>query len=304
MLKVAFVISDDANVMDIAGPWEVFQDTMIDQANGEHIMPFELFTVAPTKATLHTTGSNRPGLAITPDYSFDNAPEPDIVVVGAQSGGAGLKEWLQKIHAQDRVIMSVCTGAFKLAEAGLLDGKPATTHHWYFGNMASKFPDVKLVREVRYVQSDPTIFTAGGLTSGVDLSLHIVAEHFGQAVAQSTADYMEYQGTGWKSNQGISTLTTPVTRHDWTGKFGAQSKIVVHLVTEGASNTATADIPEQNIAGVSTALSGQGNKVRIAFHIPGHPATFDGVVNPNATEIAGTFVQDGKSTPLTLTKGS
>jgi putative intracellular protease/amidase len=300
MIKVAFVISDHANVMDIAGPWEVFQDTMLHDEHGADIMPFELFTVAPAKAPLHTTGSNRPGLTLTPDYTFADAPTPDLVVVGAQSGDPGLKEWLKKIHAQDKTIMSVCTGAFKLAEAGLLDGKQATTHHWYFGNMQNQFPDVKLVREVRYVQADPITFTSGGLTSGVDLSLHIVSNYFGQTVAQSTADYMEYQGTGWKSNQGISQMTTPVTRQDWMGKLGVDSQMVLHLVTEGASTTITADIPGQKVVGVSTTAGGEGNKIKIVFHIPGHPATFTGEANAEGTAATGTFAQDGKATPLTL----
>jgi putative intracellular protease/amidase len=302
MIKVAFVVSDDANVMDIAGAWEVFQDTSIHDANGKDVQPFELFTVASTKTPLHTTGSNRPGLNITPDYTFADAPTPDLVVVGAQSGGPGLSEWLRKIHAQGKTIMSVCTGAFKLAKAGLLDGKPATTHHWYFGNMQNQFPNVKLVREVRYVESDPITFTAGGLTSGVDLSLHLVTNYFGQAVAQSTADYMEYQGTGWKSNQGISQLTTPVTRQDWVGSLGGDAKIVLHQITEGASTTVTADIPAQHVAGVSTTLGGNGNQTRIILHIPGHPATFDGVVNASATQATGTLTQDGKSKPLILAK--
>jgi transcriptional regulator GlxA family with amidase domain len=93
----------------------------------------------------------------------------------------------------------VCTGAFRVAQAGLLDGLPATTHHDYLDKFAAEFPKVRIVRSVRYVQSEPTIYTAGGLTSGVDLALHIVEGYFGHEVAQKTADYMEYQGSGWKS---------------------------------------------------------------------------------------------------------
>jgi hypothetical protein len=105
MIKVAIVLSEHATVIDFAGPWEVFQDTSIDDGHGHDIAPFELYTVASTKAPVHTEGSNRPGMTITPDYSFADAPTPDIVVVGAQSGGAVLSEWLQKIHADDKLIM-------------------------------------------------------------------------------------------------------------------------------------------------------------------------------------------------------
>jgi transcriptional regulator GlxA family with amidase domain len=121
------------------------------------------------------------------------------VVIGAQSGGPGLSQWLQRIHKDHKVILSVCTGAFKVAEAGLLDGRQATTHHEYTDKLARQYPNVKVISAVRYVQSDPIIYTAGGLTSGVDLALHIVEQYFGREVAQKTANYMEYQGTGWNS---------------------------------------------------------------------------------------------------------
>jgi len=302
MIKVAVVLSERATMIDFAGPWEVFQDTMLEDSHGNHVMPFELYTVAPAKVPLHTSGSSRQGMTVTPDFAFEDAPTPDIVVIGAQAGGPGLSEWLQKVHAQNKLIMSVCTGAFKLAKAGLLDGKEATTHHWYFGNFTRDFPAVKLVRQVRYVQADPMTFSAGGLTSGVDLALHIVAERFGAAQAQKTADYMEYQGTAWKSSQLAVEFPTPLTRQDWSGRLGRNSPVVVHLVTLGASATMTADIPAQHAAGVPATVKGSDNgKVTIAFDIAGHPATFDGQANADESMFAGTFTQDGKSEPLTLT---
>ena len=303
MIRVAVVVSRGANVMDIAGPWEVFQDTQLKDGQGNDISPFELYTVAPDMAPLHTTGSNRPGMTITPDYSFADAPVPDIVVVGAQSGGPGLSAWLQKIHADHRTIMSVCTGAFKLAEAGLLDGKPATTHHWYFGNFASQFPAVKLERQVRYAQADPTTFSAGGLSSGIDLALHIVAERFGEAEAQRTADYMEYQGTGWRSNQGISEMTTPVTRQDWTGSLAPGGAIVLHQITRGASPSFTMDMEGRKLRDVPVTVKQEGDQISLSIPFAGHPATFSGQLKTGGAEapsVSGTFVQDGQSHPLTL----
>jgi putative intracellular protease/amidase len=304
MIKVAVVLSEGATMIDFAGPWEVFQDTMIDDAHGNHVMPFELYTVAPTKAPLHTSGGGRQGMTVTPDYAFDDAPMPDIVVIGAQAGGPGLSEWLQKVHAERKMIMSVCTGAFKLAKAGLLDGKEATTHHFFFGNFTRDFPKVKLVRQVRYVQADPLTFSAGGLSSGVDLALHVVAERFGAAQAQTTADYMEYQGTGWKSNQLAVEFPTPVTRQEWTGQLARDSALLVHIVTLGASTSVTADIPAQHVTGAPATAKSDNDKVSFALAIDGHPATFAGQVNAEENRIAGTFTQDGKSSPLTLTKRS
>lgn len=198
-IKVAFVLSEGANVMDIAGPWEVFQDTMLDDSTGS--MPFVLYTVAASRTPLRTSGSGAPGLLITPDYSFDDASAPDIVVVGAQSGGLELREWLKRQHSAQKTMLSICTGAFELAHAGLLNGKSTTTHHDYADIFHKTYPDVRLVREVRFVQADPHTYTAGGLTSGIDLALHIVAGYFGEPQAQRTADFMEYQRAGGKAKQ-------------------------------------------------------------------------------------------------------
>ena len=300
MYKVAVVLSEGATVIDFAGPWEVFQDVMIDDGHGKHVMPFDLYTVAPTRATLHTSGSGHAGLTVTPDYTFADAPMPDIVVIGAQAGGDGLSEWLRKVHADNRMIMSVCTGAFKVAKAGLLDGKEATTHHWFFGNFSRDFPGVKLVRNVRYVEADPTTFSAGGLTSGVDLALHVVAERFGVEQAQKTADYMEYQGTGWKVSQVSAEFPTPVTRQDWSGEIAPHSILTVHLVTYGASPTASADLPARRVAGAPASLRVDGGMVTISFDAGGHKATFAGRPNADESAIVGTFDDDGVSRPLKL----
>jgi Cu/Ag efflux protein CusF/putative intracellular protease/amidase/uncharacterized Zn-binding protein involved in type VI secretion len=301
MIKVAVVVSHGANLMDIAGPWEVFQDTSLKDKNDKDVAPYELYTVGPDKAPVHTAGSNHPGIAITPDYDFSDAPTPDIVVVGAQAGGPGLSEWLQKMHAQRKVVMSVCTGAFQLARAGLFDGKQATTHHWYFGNFQREFPKVKLVEQVRYVQADPITFSAGGLTSGVDLALHLVTERFGQEVAQQTADYMEYLGNGWKTNKGISVLTTPVTRQTWSGQMANGSKVVLHIVTTGSSPVLTVDIPAQQVsAAVATPSKTHDHELGMTIDIAGHPATFIGSMNAHGNAVVGNFVQDRKTYPLTL----
>ena len=303
-IKVAFAISQHVNVMDIAGPWEVFADTTIQDANGKDVAQYELYTVAASITPLHSEGANHSGLAITPDYDFAHAPTPDIVVVPAQMGGTELKAWLKQIHAQHVTIMSVCTGAFKLAQAGLLDEKQATTHHWYFGDFAREFPDVKLVKDVRYVQADPVTFTAGGLTSGVDLALHLVADRFGQNVAQQTANFMEYLGTGWKTNRGIPALDLPVTRKDWTGKIGGKTDLMLHMITYGASPTFTIDIPSKNVEGVPVTPSQQDKHVSFTIAISGQAATVSGLIDDASETFTGTFTQNGKSEPLTLRPGT
>lgn len=299
-IKVAFAISQHVNVMDVAGPWEVFADTSIKDAHGKDASPYELYTVAATTKPVRSEGANHPGLRITPDYGFADAPTPDIVVVPAQHGSPELEAWLKKIHAQHITIMSVCTGAFKLAQAGLLNGKSATTHHWYFGDFAREFPDVKLVKQVRYVQADPVTFTAGGLTSGIDLALHMVADRFGQDTAQQTADFMEYLGTGWKTDRGISPLAMPITRRNWSGIIDGNKQVVLHEVTYGASPTLTLDIPSQNVKAAPVAPTQHGNKVTLDVAIPGHPITISGLIDAASETFIGTFSQDGKPESLTL----
>ena len=104
--------------------------------------------------------------------------------------------------------MSVCTGAFVLASTGLLSGKSATTHHNAFGEFAMDFPDVQLRRGARFVE-DGSVASSGGLTSGIDLALHVVERYYGREAAKRTADGMEYQGQGWLDASSNSAYAHP-----------------------------------------------------------------------------------------------
>ena len=193
-IPVAVTISEGATVIDFAGPWEVFQDVHVTSRGSdmEDQMPFQLFTVSDKNEPI--TGSG--GLKLVPDYTFETAPQPKVVVVPAQRGSEALHAWLRKMATSTDVIMSVCTGAFQLGKAGLLSGKAATTHHDFFDRFAKAFPDVTVKRGLRFVEGEK-ISTAGGLSSGIDLALRVVERYFGREVAQATATYMEYQSKGW-----------------------------------------------------------------------------------------------------------
>jgi len=189
-IPVAMLISAGLNVIDFSGPWGVFESVNVPNAMEP---PFRLFTVSDT-AEVVVSGS---GLKIKPDYTFANMPAPRVVVIPAQAGTTAMTEWLRQSALQADVVMSVCTGAFKLAHAGLLAGKAATTHHEFLDKLQREFPEIEVKRGVRFVEGEK-ISTAGGLTSGTDLALRVVDRYFGRKVAQATADYMEYQGNGWR----------------------------------------------------------------------------------------------------------
>ena len=192
-IRVAFLVSDGSNVIDMAGPWEVFQDTMVER-NGEHRHPFELATVAATAEPVRATG----GLHLIPDFAVGELPEPPhVVVVPAMRTSQTVLDWLAATARKAHLVMSVCTGAFQLARAGLLDGLAATTHHDFWDAFAEEFPAVELRRGPRYVEH-PRVATAGGLTSGFDLALRVVERYFDTATARRTAEYMEYRSEAWR----------------------------------------------------------------------------------------------------------
>jgi transcriptional regulator GlxA family with amidase domain len=137
------------------------------------------------------------GFRTLPHYTIKNAPQPQVIVVPAHRATDASREWLRTASAGTDVTMSVCTGAFQLARAGLLKGIPATTHHDYWDSFAKEFPDIELKRGLRFVDNG-RIVTAGGLTSGIDMALHVVSRYFGVAAAEATAAYMEYSSDAWR----------------------------------------------------------------------------------------------------------
>jgi transcriptional regulator GlxA family with amidase domain len=210
-INVAFIISKDANVMDIAGAWEVFGDAMLTSkgqpwtGSDDMVMPFNTYTVSDS---LEPVNAN--GLTVVPNYSFANAPKPHIIVIPAQGGRSeAQKAWLLANAKTADVTMSVCTGASMLAAYGLLDGEVATTHHLYEQGLQQRYPAVHFVKGTRFVENDK-VSTAAGLTSGIDLALHVVERYYGRPLAQATADYMEYHGDLWK-NPELATVETKTT---------------------------------------------------------------------------------------------
>lgn len=197
-IPVAFVISKGAVVIDFAGPWAVFEAATIP---GREIMDsvFNLYTVAETLEPVAAAG----GMKIVPNYTFQNAPPPKVIVIPAQDGSTdAMLQWIRKSAPSTDVTMSVCTGAFVLAATGLLNGKAATTHHAGYADFEMQYPNIQVQRGARFVE-EGNLATAGGLTSGMDLALRVIGRYYGAEAIERTAFMLEYQGQGWtdpKSN--------------------------------------------------------------------------------------------------------
>jgi putative intracellular protease/amidase len=316
-IRVAVVLTEGAVVIDFAGPWEVFENVHAGTGDMDEQMPFELYTVGRDRKPVHTSGGTKPGMTVVPDYGFADAPAPDVVVIGAQSGDDQLGTWLRKAHAQHALIMSVCTGAFKLAQAGLLDGKPATTHHASLQRLANQYPRITVRSSVRYVESDPLILTAGGLSSGIDSALHVVDLYYGPKVAQATADYMEYQGQGWKTNTGageprqvLPTIPLAYRQHEtlWQGIFlpaypkpQPEMPLTLHLAQVDGQYRGTVDAPTESMIGEPLAdVRVEHGSIRFTLVSDSGPIDFSGTMT--ADRVSGHMTHDGSSAPLTLSK--
>jgi transcriptional regulator GlxA family with amidase domain len=194
-IQVAAVVTKLATPIDFVGPWEVFAQTIaLDRK--EH---FDVYGVSTSLEPLTLSG----GLIVVPQYTLETAPPPDIILVPALGYGGGpvIGDWLRRAHQRGTVIVSVCDGARELAEAGILDGLSATTHHGSIDDLGRQYPKVEVVGGRRFVKGSPTVYTAGGLMSGIDLALHLVGQILGTDAARRVADHLEYEGRGWRSSE-------------------------------------------------------------------------------------------------------
>jgi putative intracellular protease/amidase len=185
--NVAVFLFDRVEVIDFAGPYEVFLNA--SAANHSY---FNVFTVAATDKEIETAGN----LTIKPKYRFDNHPKIDILVL---PGGGVLKarsnpeviKWIQKTAKDAEIVMSVCNGAGFLAKAGLLDDKEATTVAGGIEGLQREVPTAKVVAGKRFVDSGKVV-TCGGLSAGIDGALYVVQKALGQGWGQMIAAWMEY----------------------------------------------------------------------------------------------------------------
>jgi len=204
--NVAILVFPGIEVLDFAGPFEVFGVTgdMTDPT------PFEVYTIAESTEPIRARG----GLLIQPNYHLYAAPPPDILLV---PGGAGSRplmrklavlRWLRAQAPRVEILCSVCTGALVLAKAGLLAGQTVTTHHDNFDDLRDLVKDTATVVEDQRFTDNGKILTSGGVSAGIDMSLHIVHRLLGDEAVQRTITEMEYPWTpGTKLEPSAPPLT-------------------------------------------------------------------------------------------------
>jgi transcriptional regulator GlxA family with amidase domain len=189
-MTICFYLQEGVEVLDFAGPMEVFA------AAG-----FKIFTVSRKKGPVISQGI----LRIMPDYTIDDAPPFDILAffgggTNAATKDTGLIAWIESRRASTSYFFSVCTGAFILGKAGLLDGLSATTFHSSIEALRAAQPRTRVLEKVRFVDNGRVITTAG-ISAGIDGALHLVTRLKGEEAAKDAAAYMEYDR--WIPNQGL-----------------------------------------------------------------------------------------------------
>ncbi|MEP1034835.1 DJ-1/PfpI family protein [Ekhidna sp.] len=186
---IAFYLQDGVEILDFAGPMEVFS-----------YAGYNVFTVSKNKNPIKSQGI----LSIVPDYSLEEVPKADILAFfgGNASEAFNDKDVIKWIVDQKEIqhYFSVCTGAFVLAEAGILDGNTATTFHNALDGLEKNYPKINVKRDVRFVDNGSVITTAG-ISAGIDGALHLVAKLQGLNAAKRTAFYMEYDN--WVPGDGL-----------------------------------------------------------------------------------------------------
>lgn len=194
-LTVGILLFDEVEVLDFCGPFEVFSVAARVEARrtGAPAPPFRVLLIAERTGPVAARG----GLRVLPEATFADHPPLDVAlvpggVVDQELDNPAVVAWLRRVSAAARLTASVCTGAFLLAQAGLLDGRQATTHWEDIDAFEARYPRVIVRRDVRWVD-DGAVVTSGGISAGIDMSLRLVERLCGRDVAQAAAHQMEYR---------------------------------------------------------------------------------------------------------------
>lgn len=199
MAELGILLYDDVEVLDCCGPFEVFTTaSRVALGRGWPKVPFQVHTIATADPTVVTRG----GLRLVASCTVREHPPLDILIVpGGLTREAERDEhliaWLARAAERAVITASVCTGAFLLATAGLLEGREATSHWEDVDELERRFPEVRVRRHVRWVD-EGRVITSAGISAGIDMSLHLVRRHEGEELAKATAYQMEYE---WRTDE-------------------------------------------------------------------------------------------------------
>lgn len=195
--NVGIFVFNDVEALDFAGPYEVFTTaSRVFQREQPAVSdPFTVFTISKALDRVRA----RAGLKIFPDYRLEAHPEIDLLlipggVVTAELTDPEVIRWIADTASHASLTASVCTGAFLLAKAGLLDGKSATTHWEDIADLRTMFPSVRVLEGRRWVD-EGNIVTSAGISAGIDMSLHLVERIIDRRLAEQTARQMEFDWT-------------------------------------------------------------------------------------------------------------
>jgi transcriptional regulator GlxA family with amidase domain len=189
MRNVAILMFDNVEVLDFAGPYEVFGVS----GGRDNKRLYDVFTVAQHAKPVMA----RNNLSVNPDYTFDTMPDAHVFVIPGGFGtrrekhNASLLRFVRERVEKAESVVSICSGALVLAKAGLLKGMEATSHRGALDELAADEPSCTVHRQARVVDNGKLVVSAG-ILMGIDASLYTVAKHHGLSQAQETARYMEY----------------------------------------------------------------------------------------------------------------
>jgi len=195
--RVGILVYTDAEVLDFSGPFEVFSTAARLQSSGA--TPLEVILIAENQQPVNARG----GFPIIPHYSIDQHPPLDTLIV---AGGVhthvmhnhNIQAWLQHQSRQVMNLASVCTGVFLLAQAGVIDQLPVTTHWQDQADLQRQFPHLTVLANRRWVEvaeQKPRIVSSGGISAGIDMSLFLLSQIQDRFLAEATARQMEFDWT-------------------------------------------------------------------------------------------------------------
>ncbi|AQZ94677.1 DJ-1/PfpI family protein [Halopseudomonas phragmitis] len=188
-MNVGIYIYDHAEVLDFSGPFEVFSTaSRLSEPKGL----FKVFLLAETLQPVNARG----GFSVNPQYALSDHPALDVLIVAggvhsAELHKPGVIAWVAEQARSVPLVASVCTGAFILAQAGVLDGLEVTTHWEDIADLRHDYPALTVCEGRRWVDTGKLV-TSGGISAGIDMSLHLVSRLGGMALAQMTARQMEF----------------------------------------------------------------------------------------------------------------